>query len=46
MERAFEVLRRHARNHNLKLTDVALAVVRGDLFATGTAPETPSAPEA
>jgi GAF domain-containing protein len=40
MERAFEVLRRHARNHNLKLTDVALAVVRGDLFGTGTAPGT------
>jgi GAF domain-containing protein len=38
MERAFEVLRRHARNHNLKLTDVALAVVRGELFATGNAP--------
>ena len=36
MERAFEVLRRHARNHNLKLTDVAMAVVRGDLFVTAT----------
>ncbi len=38
MERAFDVLRRHARNHNLKLTDVALAVVRGELFASGSAP--------
>jgi transcriptional regulator with GAF, ATPase, and Fis domain len=46
MERAFEVLRRHARNHNLKLTDVALAVVRGDLFATGAPPETASGPDA
>ncbi|HEY0868765.1 MAG TPA: GAF and ANTAR domain-containing protein [Acidothermaceae bacterium] len=36
MERAFEVLRRHARNNNLKLTDVALAVVRGELFVSGT----------
>ena len=36
MERSFEVLRRHARNNNLKLTDVALAVVRGELFVTGT----------
>jgi GAF domain-containing protein len=31
MDVAFDVLRRHARSHNLKLTDVALAVVRGDL---------------
>lgn len=46
MERAFEVLRRHARNHNLKLTDVALAVVRGELFVTGTATGIASAPEA
>jgi AmiR/NasT family two-component response regulator len=31
MDVAFDALRRDARNHNLKLTDVALAVVRGDL---------------
>jgi GAF domain-containing protein len=31
MEEAFDALRRHARNNNLKLTDVALAVVRGDV---------------
>jgi GAF domain-containing protein len=46
MERAFDVLRRHARNHNLKLTDVALAVVRGELFATGTAPGPDASPQA
>jgi transcriptional regulator with GAF, ATPase, and Fis domain len=37
MDVAFDRLRRHARSHNLKLTDVALAVVRGDLD-----PESPS----
>jgi GAF domain-containing protein len=31
MDVAFDMLRRHARSHNLKLTDVAMAVVRGDL---------------
>ena len=37
MDSAFETLRQHARNHNLKLTDVALAVARGDLDpAAGT----------
>jgi AmiR/NasT family two-component response regulator len=46
MERAFDVLRRYARNHNLKLTDVALAVVRGELFAAGTAPGTGAPPQA
>ena len=30
MDAAFEALRRYARNHNQKLTDVALAVIRGD----------------
>ena len=29
MEGAFAALRKHARDHNLKLADVALAVVRG-----------------
>ena len=31
MDEAFAALRTHARTHNLKLTDVALAVVRGEL---------------
>jgi GAF domain-containing protein len=31
MDAAFATLRRYARNHNLKLTDVALNVVRGEL---------------
>lgn len=31
MDAAFDALRRHARNHNLKLTDVALAAVRGGI---------------
>lgn len=31
MEQAFQQLRRHARNHNLKITQVALAVVEGRL---------------
>jgi len=31
MDEAFTALRRHSRNNNLKLTDVALAVVRGEL---------------
>jgi AmiR/NasT family two-component response regulator len=28
MDRSFDVLRRYARDHNLRLTDVARAVVR------------------
>jgi GAF domain-containing protein len=31
MEPAFRVIRAHARKHNLKLTDVALMIVRGEL---------------
>jgi GAF domain-containing protein len=31
MDEAFDALRRYARTHNLKLTDVAVAVVRGEL---------------
>jgi len=31
MERAFERLRRHARNHNLRLTDVAHAIATKEL---------------
>jgi GAF domain-containing protein len=43
MDGAFGALRRHARNHNLKLTDVALAVVRGELdpAAIAVAPPEP-----
>lgn len=33
---AFDALRHHARSHNLKLTDVALAVVRGDIDPPAT----------
>jgi AmiR/NasT family two-component response regulator len=40
MDGAFESLRRHARNHNLKLTDVALAVVRGEIAPQGGAEPT------
>jgi len=35
MEHAFATLRNHARNHNLRLSDVARRVVEGDLAATG-----------
>ena len=35
VDAAFDALRRHARNHNLKLTDVALAVVRGEIVPRG-----------
>jgi transcriptional regulator with GAF, ATPase, and Fis domain len=38
MEVAFESLRRYARNHNAKLTDVATAVVRGELDPTSITP--------
>jgi transcriptional regulator with GAF, ATPase, and Fis domain len=31
MDQAFEVLRKHARDHNLKLSDLAAAVSRGDI---------------
>jgi len=31
MDAAFAALRQHARNHNLKLTALALAVLRGDV---------------
>jgi GAF domain-containing protein len=34
MERSFNVLRTHARNHNLRLADVALAVIGGTLPAS------------
>lgn len=31
IDEAFAALRQHARNHNLKLTALALAVIRGDV---------------
>jgi transcriptional regulator with GAF, ATPase, and Fis domain len=31
MDQAFDVLRKHARDHNLKLSDLAAAVSRGDI---------------
>lgn len=33
MEHSFEVLRGHARDHNLRLADVAEAVIAGTLAA-------------
>ena len=33
MEQAFSALRNHARNHNLRLVDVAKAVIVGSLAA-------------
>jgi GAF domain-containing protein len=43
MEVAFIALRRHARNHNFKLTDVAEGVVRGDIGAGTIAVPPPDA---
>ena len=37
MERAFSVLRHHARNHNLRLADVARDVIEGRLAASALA---------
>jgi AmiR/NasT family two-component response regulator len=34
MERSFTTLRNHARNHNLRLADVADAVIEGSITAT------------
>jgi AmiR/NasT family two-component response regulator len=34
MEQSFAVLRGHARNHNLRLVDVAEAVIAGTLAAS------------
>jgi GAF domain-containing protein len=42
MGAAFQLLRRHARDHNLKLTDVAYAVVRGELHPTMPATRQPA----
>ena len=35
MDQAFGALRGHARTHNLKLTEVALAIVRGEIAPRG-----------
>jgi AmiR/NasT family two-component response regulator len=35
MERSFATLRNHARNHNLRLSDVAQSVIDGSLPASG-----------
>ena len=35
MEQAFATLRNHARNHNLRLADVARDVIGGTLAASG-----------
>jgi hypothetical protein len=43
MDAAFATLRRYARNHNLKLTDVALNVVRGELDPATIAVDPPVA---
>jgi GAF domain-containing protein len=43
MDTAFATLRRYARNHNLKLTDVALNVVRGELDPATIAVDPPVA---
>jgi transcriptional regulator with GAF, ATPase, and Fis domain len=40
MDAAFNALRNHARSHNLKLTDVATAVVRGDIDPSVPPPTT------
>lgn len=42
MEGAFKTLRNHARNHNLKLVDVARSVVEGTLAASALDPMTPA----
>jgi hypothetical protein len=34
MERSFATLRNHARNHNLRLGDVAQSVIEGSLVAS------------
>ena len=34
MEQAFSALRNHARNHNLRLVDVAEAIISGSLPAS------------
>jgi AmiR/NasT family two-component response regulator len=42
MNTAFEALRQYARNHNLKLTELALAIVRGDVEPGAIAARSPA----
>ena len=42
MERSFNVLRHHARNHNLRLADVANAVIVGTIAASALDPLPPA----
>ncbi len=42
MNAAFEALRQYARNHNLKLTELALAVVRDDVEPGAIVPRSPA----
>ena len=42
MNTAFETLRQYARNHNLKLTELALAIVRGDVEPGAIAANSPA----
>jgi GAF domain-containing protein len=44
MERSFATLRNHARNHNLRLSDVAQSVIDGSLVAAGLDGLSDSAP--
>jgi AmiR/NasT family two-component response regulator len=45
MNAAFDALRGHARQRNLKLTDFALAIVRGEVLPDSVVPgEAPTAP--
>jgi GAF domain-containing protein len=44
MEQAFSALRSHARNHNLRLADVAEAVIGGTLVTSALDPPPPSKP--
>lgn len=44
MERSFATLRGHARNHNLRLADVADAVISGTMSATTLDPLPPAVP--
>jgi hypothetical protein len=44
MTTAFASLRHHARTHQVKLTDVALAVVRGELIIEAVRPSAGAPP--
>jgi len=42
MNTAFEAVRQYARNHNLKLTELALAIIRGDVVPGAIAARSPA----